>query len=89
MSDGSAPALARYNKRGAQKETEAIRGVTDFIDIEGNHIVYNIGRDIYIGKIHSKDFTKYTAAMDIKNLMLLSDNSFAVIYSNSLEIITV
>jgi hypothetical protein len=33
--------------------------------------------------------SKYTAAMDIKNLIIVSDTTFVVIYSNSLEVVTV
>ena len=64
-------------------------GVTDFIDINKKYILYNIGRDIYFGKTNSKVMSKYTAAMDIKNLIIVSDTTFVVIYSNSLEVVTV
>ncbi len=33
--------------------------------------------------------TKYTAAMDIKNLMLVSQNSFVIVYSNNIEIVRI
>ena len=46
-------------------------------------------RDIYFGKTNSKVMSKYTAAMDIKNLIIVSDTTFVVIYSNSLEVVTI
>lgn len=87
--DGNVPMLNMYTKKGSLKETVTLTGVADFIDINGNDILYNIGRDIYFGKINSKDIAKYTATMDVKRLLIITDNTFAVVYSNSVEVVTV
>ena len=87
--DGNIPMLNLYSKNGFLKNSTTLIGVTDFIDINKKYILYNIGRDIYFGKTNSKVMSKYTAAMDIKNLIIVSDTTFVVIYSNSLEVVTV
>lgn len=87
--DGNIPMLNMYSKNGSLKNSITLIGVTDFVDINKKYILYNTGRDIYFGKINSKVISKYTATMDIKNLIIVSDTTFVVVYSNSLEIVTV
>lgn len=87
LDDGNVPKLNVYNKRGSQKKSVTLTGVADFIDINGSDIIYNTGRDVYFGD--TKSMNKYTAAMDIKKLLILSDRSFVIVYSNSLEFVTV
>jgi len=87
--DGNVPMINMYSRRGGLKETVTLTGVADFIDIDGTDILYNIGRDIYFGKVNSKDIVKYTATMDIKDLLIMTDNTFIIVYSNSVEVVTV
>ena len=87
--DGNIPMLNMYSKRGTLKESVTLTGVTDFIDINGRDVLYNIGRDVYFGRINSKDTTKYTATMDIKDLLVISDNVFVIVYSNSFEVVAI
>ncbi len=86
--NGNIPMLNLYNKKGSLKESVTLTGIADFIDINEKYILYNIGRDVYFGKINSKNMTKYTATMDIKQLIITSENSFVIIYSNSFETVT-
>lgn len=87
--DGNIPMINVYSKNGKLKSSITLTGVTDFIDINGKNIIYNLGRDVYFGKINSNDIVKYTATMDIKKLLITSNNSFVIVYSNSIEIVTV
>jgi hypothetical protein len=87
--DVNMPMINMYNKKGVLKESVALAGVADFIDIRGKKILYNKGRNVYFGTINAKIMTKYTASMDIKNLMLISDDTFVIVYSNSIETVTV
>ena len=87
--DGNVPMLNMYTRKGSLKETVTLTGVADFIDISGNDILYNIERDIYFVKANSKDIVKYTATMDIKDLLIMTDNTFIIVYSNSVEVVTV
>lgn len=87
--DGNMPMLSMYNKKGKQKEKTALSGEADFLDIKGKKVLYNKGRDIYFGTIKSKTMIKYTSAMDIKKLILVGDNCFLIVYSNSFEMVTV
>lgn len=89
VDNGNIPIINMYSKKGALKESITLTGITDFIDINDKDIIYNIGRDVYWGRINSGNMSKYTAAMDIKDLIILSDDSFVIVYSNSLEFVTV
>lgn len=85
--DGNTQILGMYNKRGTLKESVTVAGIVDFIDIDGSDIIYNVGRDVFFGGMNSGNMIKYTAAMDVKGLFILSDKSFVIIYSNSLEFV--
>lgn len=89
FANGNVPMLNMYNKRGAEKDSLTLTGVTDFIAIKGKNVLYNIGRDVYFGKMNSKNMAKYTAKMDIRNLIAVSADTFVIVYSNSLEIVTI
>ncbi len=86
--DGNIPMLNLYAPGGALRESTALTGVTDFIGVKGRNALYNIGRDVYFGKLNSKNITKYTANMDIRDLYAISENVFAIVYSNSIELVT-
>ncbi|MCH5210364.1 MAG: hypothetical protein J1F01_05300 [Oscillospiraceae bacterium] len=87
--DGNTPLISVYSGKGKLKNSVALTGEIDLIDINKKNALFNIGRDIYFGKLNSKYMTKYTATMDIRNLYIISDNSFVIVYSNSIEVITI
>lgn len=87
--DDGEPRLTMYNQRGGEKGTVYLDGGSDRIDVKGKYVLYNVGRDIYFGKIGDKTPSLYTAAMDIKNLIILSHDTYAIVYSNSMEIIKI
>ena len=87
--DNAVPKLALYDKNGKEQKIVTIDGMPDFVDIKENTVLYNIGRDIFCGKAGAKNITKYTAAMDIKELILISQNTFAIVYSNSIELVKI
>ena len=87
--DNSFPKLNLYGKKGNEQASTVIDGMADSVDIIDNTVIYNVGRDIYCGRPGSDDLTKYTAAMDIQKLILISQRTFAIVYSNSIEIVKV
>lgn len=87
--DGNIPMINVFNSADTLKGSVTLTGVTDFIDINGKKILYNSGRDVYFGNVNTKAMLKYTAAMDIKKLFIISKNCFIIVYSNSLELVTV
>lgn len=89
LDDGNIPIINMYSSSDKLIGSVPLAGITDFIDIEGKKLLYNIGRDVFFGRINSKSILKYTAAMDIKKLMIISNDTFVIVYSNSLEIVTV
>ena len=86
--DDSVPKLNLYNKKGKELTSVTTDGMPDFVDINENTVLYNIGRDVFCGKAGGK-LTKYTAAMDIQKLILISQNTFAIVYSNSIELVKI
>lgn len=87
--DGAVPKLNLYNGSGKDLASVTTDGMADFVDIHDNTVLYSIGRDVFIGKAGAKNITKYTAAMDIKKLILISPSTFAIVYSNSIEFVKV
>lgn len=89
LDENNVPTVNLYSPRGSLKDSVTLTGIADFIDISGRNIIYNTGRDIYFGDIYAKVKNKYTATMDIKKLLILSESSFVIVYSNSIEFVTV
>lgn len=89
LDDANIPIINMYTKRGSLTASLTLTGVTDFIGIKNKTIVYNLGRDVYFGKINSSNMIKYTAAMDVKDLIVISQQSFVIVYSNSIEFVMV
>lgn len=81
------PLINIYNSSDTLKQQLSSDEIPDFVDIFGNYIVFNNGRDIIYGKAGSKQMAKFTASMDIKALMMLDKNIVAAVYSNSIEIV--
>lgn len=81
------PMLNVYNKNGKLKKTVSLDKVPDYAYINDDNIVYNLDREIIMGKINRKIPYKYTAIMDIKGIVPVDDNSFMVIYSNSVSMV--
>lgn len=83
------PILSVYSKRGDELYSAAIEESPDFVDIHGKTILYNSGRTIICGKYTSDTRSSYTAPMSIKKLKLIDNNTYVVIYNDSLEFIRI
>lgn len=83
------PLINVYNQNASLKHQLSPEELPDFVDIWGKYIVYNSGRNIIYGKAGKSRLEKYTASMDIKNLMLIDDNTLVIVYSNNIEIVKV
>ena len=81
------PEIKVYSKRGRQKKTFNVDELPDYVDIRENKILYNNTRMIYFGK-HGK-LQKYAASMDVRGLKIIDENTYLIIYSNSLEFVRV
>lgn len=85
--NGIVPMIGTYDKNGREISSNEINGICSFIDVDDKTVIYSIGKDIYCGRASIGNMTKYTAAMDIKNLLLISQNTFVIVYNNSIEIV--
>lgn len=81
------PVMQTYNMRSSIKKEMQISELADHIDINGKYLLYNNGRDAILRREGSDTLRVYTAPMDIAGLVLLDADSFAIIHSNSVEII--
>lgn len=83
----SIPMLNIYSKNGKLKKTISLNKVPDYAYINDDDIVYNLDREIIMGQINRKIPYKYTAIMDIRGIVPVDDDSFLVIYSNSVSMV--
>lgn len=81
------PVLQTYNKKGTIKHELTTEELSSTLAIKDNAVVYNSGRDILLRKGASSNIRLYTATMDIQNLYLIDSDTFAVVHSNSIEIV--
>lgn len=85
----SIPVFHVYSKKGNLLNEIITDNISDCIDIYGNYILYNSGRDVLLRKAGSDRIKAYTATMDILNLVLINNNTYAVIHSNCVEIVRI
>ncbi len=81
------PTLAVYNLKGREKSLLTVPEEADYLCVDKNSIMYNNDREIISGKADGKIFERYTASMDIRDLIMVDRNTFFIVYSNSLELI--
>lgn len=81
------PQLNFYSKSGKQKAMLTAEELPDFIDILGDIMLYNKGRDVIFGNIKGTGLKKYTSSMDIQKLMMVGPDTFLIVYNNSLEFV--
>ncbi len=86
MDSDNVPALGIF-KDGGQKKTLTVSEMPDYIDIGSGHILYNMGRDVILSRQNGSGAKKYTAAMDVRKLILVGSDTFFIAYSNSVELV--
>lgn len=87
--DNHLPHINVYDHRGRLRHSVASESTADYTDLFKSVVVYNNGRDVICGKASSKTKTKYTAPMSVKNLVMISKDTYMVAYENSLEFIKI
>ena len=87
FSSENIPMMSIYNSAGALKYTVTTQTQSDYADIDSYNLIYNDNRDIFLGKPNSRRVSKYTASMDIKDLVLIDSRTFVIVYFNSLEFV--
>lgn len=85
--DMNIPLINIYAPNAALKYQLTSDELPEFVDIFGKYIIYNSGRDIIYGKAGKRQSSKYIASMDIKNLIMLDEDVFVIVYSNNLEFV--
>ena len=83
------PILQIYNKKGTIKYEITTEELSSHMDIMDNYIIYNSGRDVLLRKGSSTKVNVYTATMDIQALHIIDNKTFAIVHSNSIEIVEV
>lgn len=80
--------LELLNGSGKSVKTLKAELLPDYIDIYSGYCAYNSGRDIMFGKFSGKDLKKYSAPKDVQGVTILNNNLVAVVYSSSIELVT-
>lgn len=83
----SIPVMNIYSKSGRLKHTISSQKVPDYVYINNGNVVYNVDREIIMGKTNIMIPYKYTAIMDVKGIVPVDTKSFMVIYSNSISMV--
>lgn len=85
--DTNIPLINVYNSRADLKYQLTSDELPDFVDINGKYIVFNNGRNVIYGRAGKKQLDKYTASMDIKDLIIIDKSTFVIVYSNNIEVV--
>lgn len=83
------PVMNLYNKNGALTHSCAPENMPDYVDVCRATVLYNNGRDIICGRIDAEKKTLYTASRTIKALKLINQVTYAVVYDDGIEIISI
>ena len=83
------PVLHLYGRKGVLNTEIILDSSADCIDVNGEHILYSSGRRIMLRRAGGDRISEYTAPMDVLKLVLINRTSYAVIHSNSIEIVRV
>lgn len=81
------PAMQTYNQRGSLKNEILLTHLAEYLSVNGKYVVYNDGRDVILKNEASDSQKVYRATMDVLGLRLITKNTFAIIHSNSIEIV--
>ncbi len=87
--DNYLPYINIYNPNGKLRYSIPTESSPEYIDIFKSIVLYNNGRDIICGKATDGSKNLYRAPMSVKNLMMLSKNTYLVVYENSIELIKI
>ncbi|MCX7715423.1 MAG: DUF5711 family protein [Clostridia bacterium] len=83
--DSAAAEVVLFDSRGKQKFGLRSEEIPDFVDIYAGHIAYNNGRELLFVNLTGRDIRKYKIDKDMKNAIILGENSIAVVYQSGLE----
>lgn len=81
------PMVKTLSKRGRERKSFVADELPDFIDIKDNLLLYNNTRMIFFGKAGKEQ--KYVGAMDVKGLEIIDNKTYLIVYSNSIEFVSV
>ncbi len=87
--DEHLPYINVYNAKGKLRNSIPTEVSPKFIDLYKSTVLYNNGRDIICGRANDGRKTKYSAPMTIKQLVMLTKDTYLVAYENSLEFIKI
>ncbi len=86
--DNHLPCINVYKPNGDLYASASVENTPEHTDVYKSVILYNNGRDVICGKIN-RTKTKYSAPMAVKNLVMITKNTYMIAYENSLEIIKI
>lgn len=89
FTDNYVPYFNIYNKNGSLRYSVNGEASPDYVSLYKSTILYNVGRDVICGKATAKAKTRYPASMTVKNLVMLTENTYMIAYENNIEFIKI
>ena len=83
------PVFQLYGRKGVMDSEIIADHFADCLDVDGRYILYNNGRSVILRRAGSDRLNEYVATMDVLKLVLINQSTYAVIHSNSIEIVRV
>lgn len=81
------PSMHIYNKKGELVYSGNIEASPDCVDIFETTVLYNDGRNVICGNVEDGIRTSYTAPMSVKDLVILSHDTYVIVYEDTIEFI--
>lgn len=88
LDSAGTPVLQIYGRKGVLEAEIVADSSSECMDIDGRYILYSSGRNVILRRTGSDRINEYVATMDILELVLINSSTYAVIHSNSIELVT-
>lgn len=83
------PVFHIYGRKGILNTEIVVDSAAECIDINGDFLLYNTDRSVILRRINSDRLNEYIATMDVLQLVLINRSTYAIIHSNSIEIVKI
>lgn len=88
LDSAGTPVFQIYGRKGVLESEIVTDSSAECMDISGRYILYNSGRNVTLQRAGSDRVNEYVATMDILKLILINSSTYAVVHSNSIEIVS-
>lgn len=87
--DDNTSEIMLISAAGDEKDKIKSDVLTDIIDIYDNRVLYNDGRTLVVSDLGGEVLSKYVCSRDIKRAYIIDKNHILIVYSSSIEFLSV